>query len=131
MLQLKEPENEQIGDVYGPLLKKSFERLKGLSIEDFQPATQTIVVKKAPPEVLTDGGIHIPVAAQKEQNIGVVVRINADKDCPWKVGQLVVFRTGGHPLELDKGDQYLVLQYRGCIDDEILGSFRRDDGGET
>lgn len=120
---LTEPKNKHIESVYGPMLEKSFAKLKGLSISGFQPASGTIVVKKAPPEALTEGGIHLPQIAQRQQNIGVVMAINKDTDCPYQVGDLVFFRSGGYPMELDKGDEYLILQYRGCIDDEVLGKF--------
>lgn len=120
---LTEATDEHVQAVYGPMLEKGFSRLKGLVITQFQPASGTIVVKKAPPDVLTEGGLHLPPTAQKAQNIGIVVAVNVDPDCPYKVGDLVFFRSGGYPMELTKGDEYLVLQYRGCIDDEVLGKF--------
>lgn len=126
-VSLKEPRNPHIESVYGPMLEKSFARLKGLSISGFQPASGTIVVKRAAPEVLTEGGIHLPESAQRQQNIGSVVAVNDDEECPYQVGDLVFFRSGGYPMELDKGDEYLILQYRGCIDDEVLGKFVAED----
>lgn len=124
---LKEPDNPHIQSVYGPMLEKSFARLKGLSISRFQPASGTIVVKRAAPDTLTEGGIHLPQSAQRQQNIGAVVAVNDDDGCPYQVGDLVFFRSVGYPMELDKGDEYLILQYRGCIDDEVLGKFRTDE----
>lgn len=121
---LKEPENPHIKSVYGPMLERSFAQLKGLSITAFKPASGTIVVKRADPETLTDGGLHLPLSAQRQQNIGAVVAVNEDDDCPYAVGDLVFFRSGGYPMELAKGDEYLILQFRGCIDDEVLGKFR-------
>jgi co-chaperonin GroES (HSP10) len=121
---LKEPSNPHIQSVYGPMLEKCFAQLKGLSVRDFQPASGTIVVKPAAPETLTEGGIHLPPSAQQAQKIGAVVAVNADADCPYDVGDLVLFRSGGAKMSLDKGDEYLILQYRGCIDDEVLGKFK-------
>lgn len=121
-----EPVNRQIEDLYGPLLERSFGRLKGITIKQFQPAAGTIVVKKAPPETLTEGGLVLPDSVQQEPNIGVVVAINADADCPYSVGDVVFFRTGGYLMELAHGDKYLIMQYRGCIDDEVLGKFVPD-----
>lgn len=121
---LKEPANPHIEAVYGAMLQKSFARLKGLSISSFKPASGTIVVKRAAPETLSEGGIHLPERAQRQQNIGAVVAINDEDDCPYEVGDLVFFRSGGYPMELDKGDEYLILQFRGCIDDEVLGKFK-------
>ncbi len=120
---LTEPENPQIREVYGPLLDKTFATLKGLEVEDFKPATGTIVVKQAAPETVTEGGLHLPESAQKETNFGAVVAVNCDDRCPYSVGDLVFFRKGGYFMELHEGDKYLILQYRGCIDDEILGKF--------
>lgn len=125
---LVEPHNPHIESVYGPMLEKSFARLKGLAISCFQPASGTIVVKRAAPDTLTEGGIHLPQTAQRQQNIGAVVAVNDDEECPYAVGDLVFFRSGGYPMELDKGDEYLILQYRGCIDDEVLGRFREEEG---
>ncbi len=124
---LTEPKNAHIDSVYGTLLEKSFSRLKGLSIEGFKPAAGTIVVKRAAPETLSDGGIHLPDRAQRQQSIGAVVAVNDDDDGPYKVGDLVFFRSGGYPMELDKGDEYLILQFRGCIDDEVLGKFDSEE----
>lgn len=125
---LNEPTNKHITGVYGPMLERAFGRLKGLDIKDFQPAAGTIVVKKAPPDKITDGGLHLPQTAQRQQNIGAVVAINVDEGCPYKVGDLVFFRSGGYPMQLDRDDEYLILQYRGCIDDEVLGKFEAVDG---
>jgi co-chaperonin GroES (HSP10) len=122
--ELAEPKNPHIETVYGPMLESCFSqvRLKGLTIDKFEPATGTIVVKKVPPETLTEGGIHLPPSAQRAQNIGAVVAVNGD-ECPYAVGDLVCFRSGGYPLQLREGDEYLILQYRGAIDDEVLGKF--------
>ncbi len=124
MITTKSPENAEIKRVYGNLLDRSQARLKNLSIEELQPAPNTIVIKQADAETLTDGGIHLPENAVKRPAIGTVVAIHQDEDF-YEVGDLVVIRScvSGTPISLKSGDEFIVLQCNGTIDDEVLGRF--------
>lgn len=124
MITTKAPENSEIKDVYGELLEQSRARLKTLSIEELQPAPHTIVIKQADAETLTAGGIILPDCASKQPAIGTVVAVNKDEEF-YEVGDLVVIRSAmsGTPISLRDGQEFLVLQAHGTIDDEILGKF--------
>ena len=123
MIETKTPENAEITRVYGDLLQASQARMGELSIEDFQPAPNTIVIKRADPETLTAGGIHLPDVALKTPSIGTVVA--AHKDCFYKVGDIVVTRSvvSGTPFSIKEGDQYEICQIYGSLDDEVVGRF--------
>ena len=122
---VRQHSNPEITSSFGELIEKSQARLKGLRIEDFRPATGTIVVRQCDAAAITDGGIHLPDSAQERPSLGTVVAVNTDPDCPWKVGDLVVMRSeaSGLDLSLERGEVFKILQYHGSIEDEIVGSF--------
>lgn len=124
-VKVQQHSNPEITSSFGKLIEKSQARLRGLKFEDFTPATGTIVVRQCDAEAMTEGGIHLPDSAQEKPSLGTVVAINADTDCPYELGDLVVMRSeaSGLDISLKRGEVYKILQYHGCIDDEILGKF--------
>jgi len=119
---VKEKKDRQIAQHYSAKGHRSAELKKG--IEDFIPASGTIVLKQYDPETVTAGGIHIPEAYATEQLCGEVVAI-PEEQCEYALGDIVLFRCGGCPVVLND-TSYIVVQFRGAIDDEILGRFKKE-----
>lgn len=115
--------NGVILDMYGGLLKKASSlNIKNCTGEGFRPSPGAVLVKPVPRETMTDGGLYIPEQAQQPPQVGVVVSAG-DNSCPYQQGQVVLFRWGtGTEVTLSDGD-FMLLQYRGAIDDDILGCF--------
>lgn len=128
---LKEPTNPHIGEMYGEALGKGIGPIPHFDVSQFAPAVGTIVVQRADPEAVTEAGIIIPDGAQEIPNIGRVVACPSNSvlepkphtHCPYHVGDWVLFRNGGVELPLAGANNLVVLQFRGAIDDEILGRF--------
>ncbi len=127
-LTVTSPSNPEIALTYGKILSTSQKRLKDLTIEQFEPAIGTIIIQKFDPETLTEGGIHIPEMACKKPALGtvmVVYKTASGPECPYKRGDIVVIRSEhcGSEIAVGKSDVYHAVQFRGCIDDEVLGRF--------
>lgn len=120
---VREKRDRQIAQHFGPIAtQRSANVCK--TIGDFLPCAGTVVVKQEEPEKVTKGGVVIPERYAEPQRFGTVVAV-PEECAEYRLGDVVLFRSEGVPIILDDVE-YIVLQFRGAIDDDILGQFVRD-----
>lgn len=123
MIAVETPANPSvIGNIYGDLLAKAntIDTTK-LRIEDFRPGGNHLLVRPAPSQTTTKGGLHLPQSAIQPSKIGTVVA--APEACGYEVGDTVLFRGGGGCQLMFEGEEFLLLEFYDTADSDILGKF--------
>merc|ERR1712224_691952 len=90
-------------------------------LRKLQPLADRVLVKRAPKEVQTAGGIYLPSDSTKDPNEGEVVAVGK--------GQIDVSGTL-HPIDLKVGDKVLLPDYGGTkikLGDDDVFMFRESD----
>ncbi|MHC4067203.1 MAG: co-chaperone GroES family protein [Planctomycetota bacterium] len=124
--------NQQHSDLdtaYGRLFQHALQQSGDFAPEDFVPAPNTILARRLPADTMTEGGLHLPENVQEEKLVCVVLAINEEDQGDYKPGDIIFVRGAysGQNLPFKGWDDLLILQYRGEIDDDILGRFRRPE----
>ena len=94
-----------------------------ISTMTFTPWPGRILVKRADPDEVTRGGIHLPETALEKKAYGKVISVGAGcKNV--EVGSLVLFiQDAGLPMPM-LGEGYTLLEVGDGADCDILGTFR-------
>jgi co-chaperonin GroES (HSP10) len=93
----------------------------GIGIEDVVTCKGTILVSFPPAKAETEGGLHIPLIAQKAQDCGRVLSVPDDDQCPVAVGDFVLVRQmAGDPINLYGRKDLRFVQYTSDCSSEIL-----------
>jgi len=122
--EVRQKKSAALATMYPDAERTGADSVPDRTIEDFICAIGTIAVSRWEPEKITAGGIHIPPQFEEERSIGDVVSVASDEG-DYQIGDVVMFRGCGTPMSL-AGQEYLLLQRMGAIDDDILGRFKRD-----
>jgi co-chaperonin GroES (HSP10) len=123
---LTESRSDQVSQFYPNIVNGKIEKPTAESAANFRPHPGTVLVVADPPDRESKGGIIIPEKHLVDKNMGTVVAA-PDLDPLYAVGDRVLFRSqNSEKLTMmfdGKEVEYVVLQYRGDIDDQILGKF--------
>lgn len=122
MPNLRAEQNGQAERYYTNLYERAVNSLD-VGPASIIPRPNTLLVRLVDPDKMTSGGLHLPEMALREKGLGVVLRVNPlqAKECFYAEGDLVLFRThAGQVIELEAEGQFVLLQWTGGIDDEIL-----------
>lgn len=115
-------DNSMEQQLYGPILSLKTSGLEKFDEKTFVPCKGNILVVVPPPMTRTDGGIHLPDTAQRDQSIGRVASIPSDPHCPVEVGDWVIFRSGAFtPVRFGERTDLYLLQYCDGPESDILG----------
>jgi chaperonin GroES len=105
---------------FGTLLDKliKFSKLFFIGKLKMKPIGDRIVIKSAPAEEKTSGGIIIPDTAKEKPQKGEVIAVGPGKDgnlMRIKIGDMVMYgKYAGQQIEID-GEEYLILR-----EDDVL-----------
>ena len=88
-----------------------------------KPLGDVVVIRRLPPETVSDGGIHLVFDPDFKEDVGVVEFIGPGKqygckgcgsyhvrDPAVRVGDRVLFSTNGHQISTVNGNEYVVLR---------------------
>lgn len=123
--QVSEPAQTFFKDLLGGAAGEGFD----CRPEDFVPHPGTMLVRPDSPEQQSEGGIHLPDIAQKDRRTGVIVTVTPPLDAVdrefYKPGNRILFRLPANDAHIHFRGQgvFVILQYCGSIDDEVLGRF--------
>lgn len=109
---------------FGSLFTDMAGDLSDFKIADFIPAHNAILAAQAPAELVTKGGILIPEGAEEPRNIAVILKVGSP-DCPYRVGDVVLHRPQNGGPRLEGRKDLILLEWRGDVDDDILGVLNR------
>lgn len=87
------------------------------------PSSDVVVIRRLPPEQVSDGGIHLAYDSDYKEDVGVVEFVGEGKrygckKCGTekriavsvKPGDKVLFSTNGHQMTTLKGQEYVILR---------------------
>lgn len=101
----------------------------GLVVQAFNPIGDRILVKRIPPKD-REGLIHIPEQAMREEDLGVVVRVAADRDdIPVKPGDVVLFQSNASKSHSIGGDTGLLVLHCSSspeMEGDVLGYWSQE-----
>lgn len=81
-----------------------------------QPLGTRVIVEPKKVEEKTRGGIYLPEAAQEKTTLGTVVAISEGiKECPFKVGDTVMFEKYGTKELSDDEKQYILIDVKDIL----------------
>jgi len=119
--------NRETQKIYGDMLNAKPAAEDGLKLADFIPAPNSIVVKPAPADEMTHGGLIIPAQAQIDKSFGHIIAVNPDDaGCQYKVGQLIYFRHDAGSMIQIEGQDVVVMEIVGDGYSDILGYWPAD-----
>ncbi len=85
-----------------------------------KPLSDIVVVRRLPPQQVSDGGIHLVYDADFREDIGEVAYVGPGKKQPVAVkpGDKILFSTNGHQITTVNGEELVVLR-----EPSIIGVF--------
>lgn len=102
-------------------------RLSQFKIETFKPCNGTVLAEFLKPEEKTEGGLEIPERFRQQQDIGQVMAVPNDPECPVKVGDWILIRhMGGDMVTLCDDKDLRLLTYSGDCGSDILGTLQKE-----
>jgi len=111
----------EVQSQYGEFATPSVQADSDLSIHDFCPVRNMIVVEPLPPDQMTKHGIHIPNAALVEKTLGIAIRVPENLNAQFGEGDMVLFHeNAGQTIETG-GTKYRILLYGENEEGDILG----------
>ncbi len=85
-----------------------------------KPLSDIVVVRRLPPQQVSDGGIHLVYDPDFREDIGEVAYVGPGKTKPVAVkpGDKILFSTNGHQITTVNGEELVVLR-----EPSIIGVF--------